>query len=180
MSASTAYAVQDTFRFGFMPTISFYNLNDPTGRTKPGQNITLLSGLIFVDAGRDARFLVNGSFDKFSVAASTMDIGEDVTRLSASASYQTMFRLSRDFKPWLGFGVGDATESYKNRYLLTGGGFSTPVSPSERSVNNVFGLVNVSTEWELNRQWNFGFHFQYELPFGEGASVYKAGVYFSY
>lgn len=170
-------ASSDAFRFGLMPTISIYTVVDPNGPTAPGNGFSYLSGVMLADAGRDSRVMAHLIYDKFSLAATTKNIAQDVTRTSGSISYQSMLRLTRGWKPWLGAGIGQASETYKNRYRLTPGGFSSPLADQERSVNNVFILVNTSTEWQVNKQWDMGVNLQYEHPVGEGSQVFRVGIY---
>jgi hypothetical protein len=175
-----AFASEGTFRFGLMPTISMYNVVDPYGPTQTGNAFTYLSGVILADTGRDSRAMANLIYDKFSLSATQTSIAQDVTRTGGGISYQTMFRLSRGFKPWVGFGIGAASESYKNRYTLSPGGFSIPASPSERSINNVFVMLNISNEWQLNKNWDMGLHLQYEQPTGDGTRIVRVGLYIVY
>ena len=178
-ASSASYAETSTFRFGLMPTISVYNLNDPSGPTDQGNNLSLLSGVMFADAGRDSRFMLQASYDKFTLNATSVNVGQDVTRGAGSIAYQTMFRLSRNLKPWFGFGIGEASETYKNRYALVGG-FSNPLTPSDRSVNDLFVLIDASMEWEVSRTLVMGFNVQYDQPTGDSSRALKMGVYLTF
>lgn len=179
-SNAVSAASSDAFRFGLMPTISIYNVNDPSGPTAPGNGFSYLSGVMLADAGRDSRVMAHLIYDKFSIAATTENIAQEVTRMSGSITYQSMLRLTRGWKPWLGAGIGQATETYKNRYRLTPGGFSVPLTEQERNVNNVFLLVNTSTEWQVNKEWDMGVQLQYEQPIGDGSTVFRVGIYAVY
>lgn len=176
--SSVANAASDeAFRFGWMPLMSTYNVVDPNGPTAPGNGFSYLSGVLIADAGRDARVIGHLIYDKFSLAATTENIAQDVTRMGGNISYQTLLRLTRSWKPWLGAGIGQASETYKNRYRITPGGFSAPLAEPERTANNVFLLINTSTEWEFNKQWDVGFQLQYEHPISDGSRVFRAGIY---
>lgn len=170
-------STQDTFRFGWMPVISIFNVVDPNGPTAQGNAYSGLSGIVIMDAGRDSRLIGHLVYDKFSITASTINIAQDVSRTGGSVSYQTNLRIARGWKPWVGAGLGEVSETYKNRYRLTPSGFSSPLADQERSVNNVFILVNTSTEWQVNKQWDMGVNLQYEHPIGEGSQVFRVGIY---
>lgn len=177
-SSYASAATTDAFRFGLMPTISNYTVVDPSGPTAQGSGFSFLSGIVIADAGRDGRFLGHIISDKFSISPSVTNIGQDVTRVGGSVSYQSMLRVTRGWKPWVGIGLGQSSETYKNRFKLsTQGGFSQPLTPSQLSVNNTSILVNTSTEWQFNKQWDMGMHLQYEQPIGDGSKVFRVGIY---
>ncbi len=175
----TRALADDAMRFGISPSVSGFNLKDPDGPTASGSAFTPLSGLLIATAGRDARVLVHVQYDSFSVPASTTDIGEDVKRVGGDVSYQTLFRLSRAWKPWGGIGLGYTNEQYTTRYTLTPGGHLAS-QYSDRTVNSVAVVLNTSTEWRLNRDWSMGAHLQYEQPLGGGASALRFALYFVY
>ncbi len=176
---STAAHADNAMRFGISPSVSAFQLKDPDGPTANGSAFTPLSGLLIASAGRDARVLVQVQYDDFSIPASTTDIGENVTRLGGDVSYQTLFRLSRAWKPWGGIGLGYAGERYTTRYTLTPGGHLATQYP-DRTVGSVALVLNTSTEWRLNRDWWMGVQLQYEQPLGSGASALRLGLYLVY
>lgn len=133
---------------------------------------------MIVNAGRDSRLFADVSYDKYSLTATQSDIGQDVSRTGGSVSYQTLLRVSRDWKPWAGIGLGAASESYKNRYTLSPGGFSIAANPSERSLNALYLALSLSSEWQLNKSWNMGVHLKYEQPAGDGTKALRLGMYF--
>jgi outer membrane autotransporter protein len=179
---SFAPAADKTMRFGLMPIASRYEINDPLGSTKSGSDVTPLSGVVIFDAGRDSRVFVHAYSADFQVTASTTDIGQKVKQAGINASYQTMFRLTRSIKPWLGLGLGYASERYQQRYRVTSGGFLAPGSPYEsRSIENYTAVLNASHEWQYNRNYDIGLHLQYEQPISSGgASAARLGFYVVY
>ena len=169
----------DAMRFGVSPSVSAFHLKDPDGPTANGSAFTPLSGLLIASAGRDARVLVHIQYDSFDVAASTTDIGQNVRRVGGDVSYQTLFRLSRAWKPWGGIGLGYTNESYTTRYTLTPGRHLASQYP-DRTSSSVALVVNTSTEWRLDRDWSMGAQLQYEQPLGSGASALRFGLYLVY
>lgn len=176
----TAHAAEGTFRFGLMPTISAFNVVDPNGPTETANAFGYTNAVMLVDMGRDDRLFSDLFYDRFSLSATTTNIGQDVTRTGGGVSYQTMFRFARSFKPWMGLGLGASSEGYKNRYTLSPGGFSIPASPVESSLNNVFVMLNASAEWQLNKSLDMGLHLQLEQPTGDGTRILRFGLYIVY
>lgn len=179
---SFAHAADKSMRFGLMPIVSRYDINDPIGSTGAGSDVTPLSGVVIFDAGRDGRVFVHAYSADFQVTASTTDIGQKVKQNGLNASYQTMFRLTRSIKPWFGLGLGYSSERYQERHRITSGGFLAPGSPyASRSVENITAVINASHEWQYNRNFDIGLHLQYEQPIsGDGASAARLGFYVVY
>lgn len=181
LTSNFASAATDGFlRYGVMPTYSLFTVVDPNGPTAPGSGYTIFSGVVIMNMGRDSRAFGNFIRDTFSIPATTTNIAQDVTRIGGSVSYQSLFRLSKLWKPWVGVGIGSMSESYKNRYRLTDTGFSVPLSNPERNTNNLFWLVNTSTEWQVNKGWDMGVQLQYEQSVGDDSNVFRVGIYAVY
>jgi hypothetical protein len=172
----------EEFRFGLMPTVSRYYVNDPLGSTKPQDNFTPLSAIGIFDFGRDSRIFAHIYSTSFTLRASTSDIGQDVKVFGINGSYQMMLRLTRGFRPWVGLGLGYASESYTARHRITSEGYLAPGSPYQsRTVDSYTGILNASNEWKLNRDWDIGIHLQVEEPVVSGAArVFRGGIYFVY
>lgn len=171
----------ETFRFGVLPSIASYSLDDPLGPTEPRISFSP-AAVLLADMGRDSRLLANVAYDKFTTNASTTNIHNDVTSLSVGVSYQMMFRITRGWKPWFGAGVAYASETYSNRYTLTSGGFLCATCPyPDRTKDDFLFLLNASTEWQLSRDWDMGIHLQFEQPTGSnGLRVIRFGIYAIY
>lgn len=179
---SFAQADDKSMRFGLMPMYSRYEINDPIGPTRTGVDISTLSGVAIFDAGRDSRIFVNAFYADFNLTASTTNVGQTVKQTGVTASYQMMFRLTRNIKPWLGIGLGYESERYQNRYLTTPGGYLAPGSPyPERDVVNYPVVLNASHEWQYNRNFDVGLHLQFEQPISsDGARALRLGIYVVY
>jgi len=97
-------------------------------------------------------------------------------------SYQMMMRVTRGWKPWLGVGAAYANESYSNRYTVTSGGFLCATCPyPDRTNDDFLVVVNASSEWQVNRDWDMGIHLQFEQPVtSDGMRVIRFGIYAVY
>jgi hypothetical protein len=173
---------ESPFRFGISPSLSVFAINDPIGPTDTHSGITYASALMLVDMGRDSRLMVNVSHDSFSVAPSVTNIGQDVTSTQVGASYQMVFRVTRGWKPWFGIGGGYATENYQNRNTLTPGGFKCIGCPyPDRTKDDFYVVLNTSTQWQLNRNWDMGVHLELDQPTStDGMRAVRLGLYFVY
>jgi len=176
---STTTHAADTWRFGVLPNVAGYTVNDPNGPTdtRAGLSPALL---MLVDMGRDARLMAQVVHDSFQLSASTTNIAQDVSSTGANVEYQWMLRFTRGWKPWVGLGAGYASESYSNRYTVTPGGFLGTTYP-DRTKDDFTVVLNTSTEWAVNRDWDMGVHLQIEQPVSsDGMRVIRFGIYAVY
>ena len=180
LASATATADDRSYRFGIMPTISIFNVEDPNGPTESANAFSYANLVMMADMGRDGRIMANMSYDRFSLSATQTSIGQDVSRMGGSVSYQTLWRVGRDFKPWIGLGLGAASDSYKGRYTLSPGGFSIAANPTDRSLNEIFLVANASADWPMSKSLDMGIHLQLEQPAGDGTRVLRLGLYFIY
>jgi outer membrane protein W len=175
----TAVHASESFRVGWMPTLTATSINDPNGPTEDNISATLVQGVGIFDMGRDARIFVDTYYDSYEVGATTTNIHNSVTSFGVNASYQWNFRITRSFKPWLGVGVCYSNDTYTDRYTVTPGGLLANAYP-ERTVDTFSVVLNASMDWRLNRDWNMGLHLQFEQPTGDGPTRARAGMYVVY
>lgn len=175
--ASPALSAEDEFRFGAQTSLNSYRVDDPAGTTAGGNGLSL-SGIALVDIGRNDRLMLNINKDAYKLAASTTDIGQDVSSFGGGLSYQSMLRVTRTFKPWLGAGVGYSSITYKNRYKLTPGGFSVPMA--NRDATDIALLLNANSEWQFNNNWDIGLQAQLAKSISDKSSTFRVGVYVVY
>ncbi len=126
LSLNSAHAADDDSVFknlGFGPTIFSFSPEDPDGPTDSEFSFSLFNVFYLMDLGRDTRLFTNLSYIDYSVSASTSNIAQDVSRYSIATVYQTRFRPSRNFKPWLGIGLSFSSEEFTKRYTVDSDGF---------------------------------------------------------
>ena len=169
----------ESVRFGWFPAVSNIDVREPSGSAEIYTGLTYLSGVLFVDLGRDSRLFVHGHYDTFDLAASTTNIHQSVDQYGVSVAYQINLRIARAWKPWVGVGLGYSQDKITDRYILTPGGFSGARYP-DRTEDSVSAIANFSSEWQLSREWDMGLHFQWEEPVGDGVRAVRVGFYFVY
>lgn len=175
--ALPALSAEDEFRFGAQTSLNSYRVDDPAGTTAGGNGLSF-SGIALVDVGREGRVMLNINKDAYTLAASTANIGQDVSSFGGGLSYQSMLRVARTWKPWIGAGVGYSSITYKNRYKLTPGGFSVPMA--NRDATDISLLLNANSEWQFNRDWNIGLQAQLAKSISDKSSTFRVGIYVVY
>ena len=180
LAASLPASADDAFRFGLLPGFSVYEVTDPDGPVDSATGLSALSVVMLAEVGRDSRLMLHSSYESFSLDHSVTNIGQDVTSIRGDLSYQMLVRVTRGWKPWFGVGLGYANESYKDRYTLTPGGFLGTRYP-DRTKSDFSAVLNVSSEWRVNRDWDMGVHLQLDQPTGsDGLRVIRLGLYAVY
>jgi hypothetical protein len=127
--------------------------------------------------GRDGRVLAQIYSDEVKLDASTTDIGQTVKNTGLQVSYQTLFRLSTAFKPWVGLGLGISNTSYTNRYIVDSSGYLAGTYQNREETNtNV--VVNAADEWKVGESGNIGWLLQLGHSFNSDDN--QAGLYLYY
>jgi hypothetical protein len=170
--------VKRSLRYGLMVGSTSLDVDDPDGKTAATTVTSFPNILLVSDLTRDKRLFVNmfGQFAKLD--ASDQEIGQEITRNGVTGALQFAFL---EKAVWAGVGVGLVQEKYELRHRIDENGNLIPGSDLEdRDEFAVPFLVNLSTQYSINRDLDVGFHFQYEAPIkGEIKSVSLYG-YFLY
>lgn len=176
--ASPAQSAEDAFRYGVQTSLNRYRVDDPAGKTANGSGVSY--GLIaFYETNRSGRFMFNVNKDAYELAASTNEIGQNVTSMGGSVSYQRMWRLARDFKPWFGAGLGYTAAHYRNRHTITPSGlFSVPLA--NRDATETSFLLNGAVDWRLNQDFDIGLQAQFNQAISSNSNSFRVGIYVVY
>ena len=101
-----------------------------------------------------------------------------VAEIDFGLDYQ--WRLSRQFKPRLGVGVGYTNSRYSNRYTTDPDGFLLDRYDDDNK-NNFLVYLNASHYWTISREWALGANLRGTLPFNFTAindtSIGLSGLY---
>lgn len=183
LSCSNAFALLDDLHFGWMPMFNYNSIHDPEGATKDEMHVMPVSGVIIYNhIARDQRLFGHVYYDWYDVKASTENIGQKAREFGANLSWQWMIRIARNWRPYLGVGLGYANEKFTNRYVCSSPScqYSSNTSFSDRSVQSFTALVNASSEWSITEKWDVGVHMQFEQPLNGGSIAARAGIYITY
>ena len=175
--ASPAQSAEDEFRFGAQTSLNSYRVDDPAGTTARGNGLSF-SGIALVDVGRDSRVMLNINKDVYTLDASTTNVGQDVSSAGGGLSYQSMLRVSRTWKPWVGAGLGYTSTTYKNRFKFTPG--QNKILYADRKATDIAVLLNANSEWQFNRDWDIGLQAQFAKSISDKLSTFRVGIYVVY
>ena len=169
----------DSSRYGVQTSLNSYRIDDPAGPTAAGSGLSL-SGIALVEFGRDSRVMINIDKAAYSLAGSTTNVGQDVSSIGGGVSYQSLWRATRTWKPWIGAGLGYTSTTYKNRYIFTSPSMQFKYLYADRSATDVALLLNADSEWHYNRDWDFGLQAQLAKSISDKSSTLRVGIYVVY
>jgi len=171
--ASQTYA--DTFEYGFLPVVGLYKSSlDLDTEVLPAVN--LLSGLLIINSGRSSRFWVQAQYQSLDFEGSETEIGQSVSGFDVAVLYQSRFRLSRHFKPWLGLGVSVAALEFKDRFTTDNQGFLAQRFENASKTGLAMDL-NFTTQTDWFKDYNTGFSLRVSLPTNDVLAKVEAGFY---
>ena len=136
----------------------------------------LVSGVVIFESGRDSRVFVQAQYAKYEFPGTTLLIGELVKAYSISTIFQSKFRVSRNFKPYLGFGLGLKNEEHSNRYTTDTQGFLAQ-SFDDESIVNITVDANITDDIDLFKTIKTGWSLRYSQPVSDGLKTIEAGIY---
>lgn len=172
---SSVWAGDSSFHLGLLGNFYSTTPEDPDGPVASDVVFSTLNGIMTYDFGRDSRALIHVFQNNSEHEPSTKDIGQSVTRTGASFSYQSLFRFSRRWKPWLGAGLSFTQFTAEDRHTVTFDGFKDKVF-EDRDESYFGGVLTATTQWAVSDNWDIGLHVAYEQDFGDGAKLITAGL----
>lgn len=128
---------------------------------------------------RDARWYAEYSKSDFHFKGDVTNVGQNVSYTSLNAGWQTQFAVSRDFKPWLGLGLGGQSAKLSNRHTTLANGFLNQTFPDEE-VSTLQWFVDASHDFALSEQTFLNTRIQYVSPTSNGVGYYGITGVFMY
>ena len=178
--ATSVFAADEKpFRFGVQTSLNSYKIDDPAGPTAGGSGLSF-SGIALLDVGRENRVMLNINRDAYSVAGSSVNVGQDVSSIGGGLSYQKMLRISRTWKPWIGAGLGYSSATYSNRYVFTTPAMQYKTLYGDRKTMETSLLLNANSEWEYSRDFDIGLQAQFSKAISDKSSTLRVGIYVVY
>ena len=176
--AMASHTHADTFEYGFLPVVGLYKSSlDVDTEVLPAVN--LLSGLLIINSGRGSRFWIQGQYHALEFDGSETQIGETVSGFDVAVLYQSKFRLSRHFKPWLGIGLSVAVLEFKDRYTTDNQGFLAQ-RYDDTSETGLAVDLNFTTETDWIKDYGTGFSFRVSVPTNDVLAKVEAGFYITF
>ena len=159
----------------YSATFNNLSVNDPNGSTESVTKFSPYHVAWVSKLGRDTRYRAEIYYTEFKLSASTVNIGQEVTQLDFSASYQKRFNISRSIHPYIGIGLSYSQFESIARHKVDSSGFLTSIYP-DRSEDLIYLLLSTDFEFEINKTFDVGFKLQHREPFGDGVTDSSVGV----
>jgi len=168
----------DTFEYGLLPVVGLYKSSlDLDTEVLPAVN--LLSGLLIINSGRSSRFWIQGQYHSLDFDGNETQIGQTVSGFEIATLYQSRFRLSRHFKPWLGIGFSVASLAFKDRFVTDNQGFLAQRF-DDTSKTGVAVDLNFTTQMDWFKDYDTGLSLRVSLPTNDVLAKVEAGFYITF
>lgn len=168
----------DTFQYGILPVVGIYQSSLDLD-TEKLTDVNVLSGLMIINAGRSSRYWIQAQYHSLDFEGSQTQIGQQVSGFDVAAIYQSKFRLSRHFKPWLGMGLSVTALEFKDRFITDNQGFLV-----QRFDNTTETGLAVDFNFTVDTDWfddyGTGFSLRASVPVNDVLGKIEAGFYITF
>lgn len=155
---------QRTSMLGYAIGVTQVNVDDPAGDTDTRWALHPLT-LIYT-----ARLWSNGIryWSELYHYQTTLDpgptkIGQDVERYGMRLSLQKSLPVTPGMTAWFGAGFDLSHTRYSTRHTVDDEGFLIRAYP-DRDETGLAGILNMSSEWAITRDWMIGAKFEHSVP----------------
>jgi len=172
---SVAMAESSDNSITYFATFSNLSVDDPSGSTESTSEFSPYNIEWRSKLSKSTRYTAGIHYADFKLNASTTNIGQEVTQLTFSASYQKKFAISRSIHPFLGVGFSYSQLDVIARHKVDNSGFLSTTYPDR--TEDIFS-VNLSAdfEYELNKSLDVGFKLLHRQPLGDGVKDSSFGI----
>ncbi len=174
-SFSTYAERESTIRIGYSPRIINLSVDDPDGNTNSSSEAQYLGAMVLYEMSRNKRLYSYLALYDFALDPGVDKTGQDVESTSFGFYYQSNFKLSRSFKPWLGVGGVVNVASFTNRLTVDSDGYIENTY-SDRDDTAISLGLSASNEWKLNDSLSWGINVEYLYPLGETLEGFTASL----
>lgn len=166
---------QNTGKIGYSVGASNLSLDDPNGSTTDVWTAQPLN-LIYTDwLFGDFRQWSEMYYYKTSLDADSSNIGQNIERFGIRFSLQKTYRLTQTWSPWFGAGFDLSSNHYDTRHTRDSGGYLIDVY-DDRSETSVSLLLNMLSEWSLQKDWTVGAKLEQSIPVDGDITEFSAAV----
>ena len=168
----------DTFEYGLLPVVGVYQSSlDIDSEVLAVGNA--LSGILIINSGRSHRYWIQGQYHSLNFDGTETQIGQQISGFEIASLYQSQYRISRHFKPWLGIGLSFAALEFKNRFLTDSQGFLAQTFKDETQAGMAIDL-NFTTETDWFDHYDSGFALRISIPTNDVLGKFEAGFYITF
>ncbi|HFE37236.1 MAG TPA: hypothetical protein ENK06_02295 [Gammaproteobacteria bacterium] len=172
---AAAIGQPSTIQMGFGSYLNLVTANDAQGHTRRKISPQLGSLFItdwFID---DTRYLTELYASKYSFAAETGTIGEQVDNKGVRFSVQLNAKHGKYFSPWYGLGVDLSHTQYTKRHKIDSDGFLI-AQYEDTTKAGINLLLNVLETWSVSSNIEVGAKLEYSIPLTQTIHGFSAGL----
>lgn len=166
---------ENTAKIGYGMGAANVAIDDPDGSTRDNWAAQPFN-LIYTDwLLRDIRQWTELYYFKAALDADATNVGQNVQSYGIRFSLQKNYRVSPSWSPWFGAGIEVANSHYDTRHTKDADGFLLQ-SFDDRQETNVAFLINMLSEWSVQKDWTIGAKLEQSIPSGGGIAEFAAAV----
>lgn len=173
-------SAQAEMKFGAGFVAGDYTVQDPEGDTDSADE-TGVVGIITLPVNRNYpswRYWFQLGHNSFEYEARTDQVGQEVTYTSLEGQIHLGFNVAREFKPWIGAGLGASLADYEGRHTIDEDGYLAD-SFEDRSETNTFLLLNAGlASTKLDAGFHVGLAATHKIPFDDGIEATELNLFF--
>jgi len=140
---------------GYAVGASRVSVDDPRGATEPAWALQPATLVYTARLMSGVRYWSEFYYYQAVLDAGTDRIGQDVERYGLRLSLQKSLPVSPRWINWFGAGIGLSRSNYTARHTVDEEGYLLERYP-DRAENGATLLLNVASEWSLDRRWSLG------------------------
>ena len=173
-----SYTHADTFEYGFLPVAGVYQSSLDLD-TEVLSTVNPLSGILIINSGRSSRYWIQGQYHSLDFKGTETELGQSVSGFEVALIYQSKFRLSRHFKPWLGVGLSVSALEFTDRFITDNQGFLAQRFDDKKETGLAVDF-NFTTETDWFKDYDTGFSFRVSVPTNDVLAKVEAGFYITF
>jgi len=144
-----------TSMIGYAIGATQVSVDDPRGDTETAWALQPATLIYTARLMSGVRYWSELYYYTASLDAATDRIGQDVEQFGLQISLQKSLPVSPGWVTWFGAGIGVSQTSYTTRHTIDSEGYLLARYP-DRSDTGAVLLLNVVSEWALDRNWGLG------------------------
>ncbi len=144
-----------TSKVGYAIGAAHVSVDDPLGDTESTWTFRPLMLIYTARLTSGVRYWTELSYHTAGLEAAKDRIGQDVEQFGFQISLQKSLPVMPGWITWFGTGIGVSQTNYTTRHTIDNEGYLLARYP-DRSDTGAALLLNVVSEWALDRNWSLG------------------------
>lgn len=166
-------------RVGITFGSAYFSVDDPAGDSRGDWAVHPFNLVYSKRFNPRWRYWTELFYQQGSLDADASNMGLTIKQAGARLSLQRSIDLGPVWTPWFGAGVQFSRDRLVHRYTVDSQGFLLQHLP-DRNSSEMAVVLNASSEWRLEWDWDIGIKIEQALPVDDGVKTFTAALMFLY